>query len=256
MARLSSKSGIITGAASGLGEATARRMVQQGARLVITDINADQGHRKAEELKALGGEVHFIRQDVVREDDWAMVMDEARSRLGPIDFLVNNAAIASPADNIEKQSLDDWQRVMKVNVEGVFLGVKRAIAAMKDRGGSIVNLSSILGIVGSPTTAAYTASKGAVRLLTKSAALHCAKAGYGIRVNSVHPGFIWTPMLEETLGRLGDPGAIRAEFEAKTPLGRCGEPDDIAWGIIYLVSDEAKFVTGTELVIDGGFLAQ
>jgi 3(or 17)beta-hydroxysteroid dehydrogenase len=256
MARLSGKSGIITGAVSGIGEATARCMVRQGARLVITDIDADRGIAKAAELSALGGEVHFLRQDVRREDDWAMVMDDARSRLGPIDFLVNNAAIAAPADTIENQSLEDWRRVMEVNVEGVFLGVKSAIVAMKDRGGSIVNLSSILGIVGSPTTAAYTASKGAVRLLTKSAALHCATAGYRIRVNSVHPGFIWTTMLEETLHRLGNPDVIRAGFEAKTPLGHCGEPDDIAWGIVYLVSDEAKFVTGTELVIDGGFLAQ
>jgi NAD(P)-dependent dehydrogenase (short-subunit alcohol dehydrogenase family) len=183
----------------------------------------------------------------------------AVAEYGGLDVLVNNAAIGFPNGNVEEQTLEQWRTVMSVNLDGVFLGTKAAIAAMRKtgRGGSIINISSILGIVGSPGTAAYVASKGGVRLLSKSAALHCAKSGYAIRVNSVHPGWIETPLMDKSVrARGGDARAQRATIVAQTPLGRFGEPEDIAYGVLYLASDESRFVTGTELVIDGGYLAQ
>ena len=174
---------------------------------------------------------------------------------GQLDIVVNNAGVALGA-NVEDTTLDDWRKLMSINLDGVFLGTKCAIAAMKDHGGSIINLSSIEGLIGDPNLAAYNASKGGVRIFTKSAALHCAKAGYKIRVNSVHPGYIWTPMVEGYVGASADPEATKAALAALHPLGHIGEPDDIAYGVLYLASDESKFVTGAELVIDGGYTAQ
>lgn len=259
MGRVSGKVAIVTGAASGIGTATSRLLACEGAKIVLTDLQAEQGESVAAAICKTGGEALFMAHDVTAEAGWQTVIEQTLTRFGGLHILVNNAGVAFPNGSVEQQSLDDWRTVMSVNMEGVFLGTKYGIVAMRrtGAGGSIINFSSILGIGGSGTTAAYCASKGGVRLFTKSAALHCAQAGYRIRVNSVHPGYIWTPMLEGTLRkRGGDMEIERKRVEGLTPLGHTGEPDDIAYGVLYLASDESKFVTGTELVIDGGYLAQ
>lgn len=258
MGRLANKVALVTGAASGLGAATATLLACEGAKVVLTDLDAETGEAAATAIVDAGCDAAFVRLDVSREDDWDEAIERTMAMFGGLHVLVNNAGVAFPNGSVEGQTLDDWRAIMSVNLEGVFLGTKAGIAAMRKTGGggSIINFSSILGIGGSATTAAYCASKGGVRLFTKSAALHCAKAGYRIRVNSIHPGYIWTPMLEETLRRRGDIDEERKKIEALTPLGHAGVPDDIAYGVLYLASDESKFVTGTELVIDGGYLAQ
>jgi len=256
MGRVSGKTAIVTGAASGLGAAAAGLLAREGADVVIADLR--DGEALASGLSREGLSVRCLHLDVTSEDGWDTAVDRTVAWFGGLDILVNNAGVAFPNGSVEQQTLADWRAVMSVNLEGVFLGTKYAIAAMRagGRGGSIVNLSSILGIAASPTTASYCASKGGVRQLTKSAALHCAKAGYRIRVNSVHPGYIWTPMLEETLARRGDLEEQKRLIEAPIPMGHAGKPEDIAYGVPYLASDESKYVTGTELVIDGGYLAQ
>ena len=258
MGRVSGKIAIVTGAASGLGAASARMLAHEGAAVMLTDRQLDRGEAIAADLRQAGCSVSFLRHDVTSEADWIAVVEQTEASFGGLHVLVNNAGVGFPNGSVEEQSLEDWQSVMSVNLDGVFLGVKHAIGAMRrtGTGGSIVNVSSILGITASPTTAAYCASKGGVRLLTKSAALHCAKLGYGIRVNSLHPGYVWTPLLSETLQRRGEIEAGRRAVEALIPLGHTGEPDDIAYGVVYLASDESRYVTGAELVIDGGYLAQ
>jgi len=255
MNRVQGKVALVTGASLGLGRAAAVMLAREGARVVLTDVKSEEGGQVAEEIVASGGEAMFLRQDVANEEDWRRVMASVASRFGPLDVLVNNAGVALSA-SIEDTSLDQWRWLMSINLDGVFLGTRYAVAAMKQRGGSIINLSSIEGLIGDPNLAAYNASKGGVRLLTKSAALHCAKAGYRIRVNSIHPGYIRTPMVAGYVAAQSDPGAADAAIAAAHPLGHIGEPDDIAYGVLYLASDESKFVTGAELVIDGGYTAQ
>jgi NAD(P)-dependent dehydrogenase (short-subunit alcohol dehydrogenase family) len=255
MKRVQGKVALVTGAALGLGRAAAAMLAREGARVVLTDIQSEEGGRAAEEIVAGGGEAMFLRQDVASEEDWRRVMGSVASRFGPLDVLVNNAGVALSA-SIEDTSLEQWRWLMGINLDGVFLGTRYAITAMKRRGGSIINLSSIEGLIGDPNLAAYNASKGGVRLLTKSSALHCAKAGYKIRVNSIHPGYIRTPMVEGYVAAQADPSAASAAIAAAHPLGHIGEPNDIAYGVLYLASDESKFVTGAELVIDGGYTAQ
>jgi 3(or 17)beta-hydroxysteroid dehydrogenase len=191
---------------------------------------------------------------VSKEEDWGKVVDDTLAAFGRLDVVVNNAGIAIPG-NVEEATFADWRKLMSINLDGVFLGVKHGIRGIKkgERGGSIINLSSIEGLVGDPNLAAYNASKGGVRLLTKSAALHCAKTGTGIRVNSIHPGYVWTPMVEKGPD---DAEARRKALIALHPVGHLGQPEDIGWGVVYLASDEAKFITGSELVIDGGYTAQ
>jgi 3(or 17)beta-hydroxysteroid dehydrogenase len=252
MNRVQGKVALVTGAALGLGRAAAVMLAREGARVVLTDVKTEEGGKVAEDIVAGGGEAMFLRHDVSSEADWARVMDSVASRFGPLDVLVNNAGVLFSAP-IEETALEQWRWLMAVNCDGVFLGVKHAIAAMKERGGSIINISSVAGLVGLPNLSAYNASKGAVRLLTKAAALECAKAG--IRVNSIHPGGIWTPMLEQFVGKRGEESA-EAAAAAMHPVGHAGEPDDIAHGVVYLASDESKFVTGAELVIDGGYTAR
>lgn len=255
MKRVQGKVALVTGAALGLGRAAAMMLAREGARVVLTDLKADEGGRAAEEIVAAGGEAMFLKQDVTKEEDWQRVLASTESRFGPVDVLVNNAGVALSA-NIEDTTLEQWRWLMSINLDAVFLGTRYAIGAMKGRGGSIINISSIEGLIGDPNLAAYNASKGGVRLLTKSAALHCAKAGYKIRVNSIHPGYILTPMVEGYVATQADPGAAKAAIAAMHPLGHIGEPNDIAYGVLYLASDESKFVTGAELVIDGGYTAQ
>ncbi len=255
MARVSGKVAIVTGAALGIGKASALLLAREGAKVAVADLKADEGHAVVAEIEAAGGEALFVPLDVSREEDWTRAIADVLARFGRLDIAVNNAGIAY-AGTVESTSLDDWRRVQSINLDGVFLGTKAAVAAMKDHGGSIINLSSIEGLIGDPTLAAYNASKGGVRLFTKSAALHCARSGYRVRVNSVHPGYIWTPMVQGLTGESPDQAAARKRLEALHPVGHLGEADDIAYGILYLASDESKFMTGSELVIDGGYTAQ
>lgn len=256
MNRVAGKTALVTGAGLGLGRATALLLAREGAKVVATDIRERDGACVVEEIVAEGGEAMFLRQDVSDEGAWSAVVAATVERFGKLDVLVNNAGVAFGADT-ESTTLQQWRALMSVNLDGVFLGTRAAIAAMKlSGGGSIVNLSSIAGLVGIAGAAAYCASKGGVRSFTKVVALECARAGNGIRVNSIHPGYIWTPMVENFLSLATDPAAARAAAAAAHPVGRMGEPDDVAFGVLYLASDESKFVTGAELVIDGGYTAQ
>lgn len=254
MGRVEGKVALITGGARGLGEATGRRLAQEGATVVLTDVLDDLGQALAADI---GGRASYLNQDVTSEERWREVVDQVVAEHGRLDIVVNNAGIAHDA-TVEDTTLDAWRRVNSINSEAVFLGTREAIRVMKDqepRGGSIVNISSIAGLVGIDNLAAYNASKGAVRLFTKSAALHVAKAGYGIRINSVHPSYTWTPMVQELGDNTGDRDAFFDALASIHPLGRPGVPDDIAWGVLYLASDESTWVTGSELVIDGGITA-
>jgi cyclopentanol dehydrogenase len=251
MPRLAGKVALISGGARGMGAAEATLFAQEGAQVVIGDVLEAEGRALADSLTAKGHEVVFVRLDVTREADWRQTVDLAVSRFGKLNVLVNNAGIGAHG-RIEDISAEAWDEVMAVNAKGVFLGTKAAIPAMRRAGsGSIVNISSQLGIVGTEVTSPqYASSKGAVRLLTKVTALQYAKEG--IRANSVHPGPIVTPMTER---RRADP-TIRALQISRIPMGRYGEPNEVAYGVLYLASDESSFVTGSELVIDGGWTAQ
>ena len=251
MARLAGKVALISGGARGMGAAEARLFAQEGARVVLGDLLDDEGRAVAAEITAKGGEAVYTRLDVTSERDWERAVALALERYGALHVLVNNAGI-SAASRVEDTTAEAWDRVMDVNAKGVFLGTKAALPAMRrSGGGSIVNISSQLGLVGTDITSPqYSASKGAVRLLTKVTALQYAKEG--IRANSVHPGPIVTPMTER---RRADP-AVSDLMRSRIPLGRFGEADEVAYGVLYLASDESSFVTGSELVIDGGWTAQ
>jgi len=255
MGRVEGKTAIVTGGALGLGRAAACMLAREGARVAVTDVREAEGVAARDAIRAAGGEAIYLRHDVASEEHWIATIKATRDQFGGLDILVNNAGVALAGD-VEATTLEQWRWLMSINLDGVFLGVKHGVAAMKGKGGSIINLSSIEGLIGDPNLAAYDASKGGVRLLTKSAALHCARSGSKIRVNSIHPGYIWTPMVENYLAAQADPQAARAELNKLHPLGHIGEPDDIAYGVVYLASDESKFVTGAELVIDGGYTAQ
>jgi NAD(P)-dependent dehydrogenase (short-subunit alcohol dehydrogenase family) len=234
-----------------MGAAEAQLFAREGAKVVIGDVLDEDGRKTEAAINDLGGECLFVHLDVTSEDSWTAAIAETVSRFGKLDILVNNAGVVSRVP-LEELEVNEWDRVMNINAKGVFLGTKTAIPEMrKAGGGSIVNISSISGIAGQAyVSAVYNASKGAVRIFTKSTAIQYAPEG--IRANSVHPGPIDTPM---TSFRKGDTQA-EAESIARVPLGRTGEPDDVAYGVLYLASDEASFVTGSELVIDGGFIAQ
>ena len=247
--RLAGKAALITGAASGIGRATAALFHAEGAKVAATDLN-EAG------LKALGEDADLtLAHDVTNEARWREVVDEVVAAFGRLDILVNSAGIAA-LGNIETTTLADFRKVNAVNAEGVFLGCREAVRAMKGSGGSIVNLSSVAGIVGDASSLAYCASKGAVRLITKSAALHCARAGYGIRVNSVHPSFAETPMVLEGIKRAKDPERIRAGLMRAAPMGRMGRAEEVANMILFLACDESSFTTGAEFTVDGGLTAQ
>ena len=234
-----------------MGAAEARLFSQEGAKVVIGDVLDDDGRQTESEINELGGECLYVHLDVKSEESWASAISETVNRFGKLDILVNNAGVAS-FFMLEELSVNEWDRVMNINAKGVFLGTKAAIPEMrKSGGGSIVNISSVSGFTGqSYVSAAYNASKGAVRIFTMSPAIQYASES--IRANSIHPGPIDTPM---TAFRVGDPTAIAASI-ARIPLGRSGVPDDVAYGVLYLASDESSFVTGSELIIDGGYLAQ
>ena len=249
--RLAGKIAIVTGAASGIGAATARTLSENGATVVVTDLNAAGGAVVAGELT--NGE--FQAQDVTDEAAWEALMAEVAARHGRIDILVNNAGLLPKLSPREDTSLEEWRGVMAVNLDGGFLGVMHGSRAMKETGGAIINISSIMGLVGESIVGAYGASKGGVRILTKSAAIECTNLGYSIRINSVHPGYIDAGMFEAMADQVG-PESLRNHFRQKTPMGRLGRAEEIAKGVLYLASDDASFMTGAELVIDGGFTAR
>jgi len=255
MDRVKGKVAIITGAASGMGRAEASLLAKEGAKVVVADIDEVNGKKVAEEIGREGGKAIFVKHDVTSESDWSGLIKKTLSEFGKLDVLVNNAGVLF-AKPIEDTSLEEWRWLMSVNLDGVFLGTKYAIGAMKKSGGgSIINISSFAGTVGTiDDTAAYCASKGGVKLFSKAAALECSKAGhdYNIRVNTVHPGVIETP-LNEPLRKVE---AIMQSMVARHPIGHLGQPIDIAYAILYLASDESKFATGSELVVDGGWTAQ
>jgi len=256
MARLTDKVAVVTGGALGIGAAACEMLAREGAAVAVTDLLDDEGAAVVERIETAGGKARYWHLDVAEEAEVQRVFGEIADAFGKLDVVVNNAGIAGANKPTDEVSLEEWERVIAVNVRGVFLCTKHAIGHLRDAGGgSIVNLSSIYGIIGAPDLPPYHASKGAVRLMTKTDALLYAKEG--IRVNSVHPGYIWTPLVED-LGRQSPEGveAFRRELDAQHPIGHVGEPDDIAAGIVYLASDEAKFVTGAELVIDGGYTAR
>jgi NAD(P)-dependent dehydrogenase (short-subunit alcohol dehydrogenase family) len=256
MYRLKDKTVLVTGGALGIGRATCLLLAREGASVAITDVLDPAGHALATEITRAGGKASYWHLDVSREDQVRHVFDQVVRAMGPITVLVNNAGIAGANKPTHEVTEAEWDAVQAVNVKGVFLCTKHVIPGMKTAGGgSIINLSSIYGLVGAPDVPPYHASKGAVRLMTKTDALLYAKDR--IRVNSVHPGYIWTPMVEGVgKGSGSDLETFRRDVGALHPLGHMGEPDDIAYGILYLASDESKFVTGTELVIDGGYTAR
>ncbi|WP_413476642.1 glucose 1-dehydrogenase [Latilactobacillus fuchuensis] len=245
MDRLQNKVAIITGGIKGIGLATAQAFVAEGAQVVITDID---GTNHQTVLEALSPSAHFIEHNVADEQAWETVFTKTIELFGHVDIVVNNAGILD-FNNAEHITDDIWHKVLAVDLDGVMYGVKHGIAHMKKNGGSIINLSSIAGLIGIPNLFAYNAAKGGVKMLTKSAALYCAENQYQIRINSIHPGYVHTPMVDAY-------PEMRADLEKLHPLGRLAEASEIAQMAVYLASDESKFVTGSELVIDGGYTAQ
>jgi len=248
--RLENKVALISGGARGMGAVEAKMFVQEGAKVVIGDVLDEDGKQTEAEINETGGECVFVHLDVTDETAWQDAVAAAVDRFGKLDILVNNAGIAR-INNVEDTTSDEWDMVMDINAKGVFLGTKAAIPEIrKAGGGSIVNISSIAGLTGGRTSS-YAASKGAVRLLTKSSAIQYA--GEGIRCNSVHPGVIETPMPTPIMLNTQESRDLNA---SRHPLGRVGQPEDIAYGVLFLASDESSFMTGSELVIDGGLTAQ
>ena len=252
MGRLDGKVALISGGARGQGAAEALLFAKEGAKVVFGDLLDDEGRQIEAQVAELGGDATYIHLDVTSADDWDAAVQTALDRYGRLDILVNNAGILGRRTGLEDTTSEQWDAVLNVNAKGAFVGTKAAIPALRDAGGgSIVNISSIAGIIADPTgIPAYQASKGAVRLLTKSTALQ--HAADNIRCNSVHPGLIVTAMSEDVLA---DPDR-RQEFFGSIPLGRLGTVDDIANGVLFLASDDDSFVTGSELIIDGGLVAQ
>ena len=254
MARLEGKVALVTGGASGIGAACARALADAGAAVVISDIQDAKGGDLAAEIGKAGGNAAYRRHDVTGEAEWLDVVAEIKANYGRLDVLVNNAGIGLGAASIIDMSLEDWRRQQAVNIEGVFLGVKHGLSLMRDagNGGSIINMSSVAGLKGSPTLAGYCATKGAVRLFTKAVALEAA--AYKVRVNSVHPGIIETPIWLSIAGAPGvnAPPDLDALSQLAVPMAVKGLPEDIANGVLWLASDESRYVTGAELVIDGG----
>ncbi|MBM3482345.1 MAG: glucose 1-dehydrogenase [Alphaproteobacteria bacterium] len=253
--RLNGKIVLVTGAGAGIGTAAARALAAEGAALVLTDLNESGVSALAAELSKSNTPAIGLRHDVTDETGWEAVFKAALARFGKVDVVVNNAGIAF-VGKTEDTTLADWRRMQAVNLDGVFLGTKHAIRIMKGKGGSIINISSILGIDGTGMAAAYCASKGGVRLFTKAVAIECGDAGYNIRVNSIHPGYIQTRMFETDIEAFGSLEAKMQKVSALHPIGRVGQPEEIAAGIVFLASDESSFMTGSELVIDGGYTAR
>ncbi len=256
MKRVEGKVAVITGGASGIGKATCLLLAREGAKVAVTDIKDDEGQKVVAKIEELGGIAKYWHLDTSNEDSVGGVFTDIVHEFGSLDVLINNAGIAGVNKPTHEISREEWDKVISVNVSGVFFCTKQAIPLMqKSGGGSIINMSSIYGIIGAADLPPYHASKGAVRMMSKNDALIYAKDN--IRVNSIHPGFIWTPLVEE-LAKESPAGVetFRKQLDSLHPIGHVGEPDDVAYGVLYLASDESKFVTGTELIIDGGYTAR
>ena len=258
MHRLKGKISIITGGAMGIGQATAKLFAEEGSKVVVADIDAVNGEKVVKDIRNKGSDAIYLKLDVTKEDEWKNVIAKTIKKYGLLTILVNNAGI-SMAKDVEETTIEDWNRIMSVNATGVFLGTKYAIKAMKNNGQlcSIINRSSIDGQIAEAGLFAYCASKGAVTILTKSAALACGKKGYKIRVNSVHPGYIHTKLTEDEARGYGySPEEYFEKVGRLHPIGFIGKPIDIAYLDVFLASDESRWVTGAEYVIDGGWTAQ
>lgn len=251
--RVEGKVALVTGGGSGIGRASALTLAREGASVVVTDLKADTAEETAAMIRDAGDQARSMAQDTTDEAQWRAVMASIRDGEKRLDIVLNNAGVSNNSRLLKDTSLEHWRFVNAVNVEGVFLGTKYAIELMEEagNGGSIVNISSFYGKLGAVGSVSYNASKGAVCVFSKGAALECGKAGNGVRVNTIHPGFIETGMTRE---RLSD-DATRQWSLNRTPIGRFGQPQDIANGVLYLAGDESSFVTGAELIIDGGFTA-
>ncbi len=245
--RLEDKVALISGAARGIGASTATLFAEHGAKVIIADIIADEGQQLVDSIQANGGTASFIHLDVTRASDWQEAISQTLSLYGKLDILLNNAGILR-MQGVEEETLEGWNHAVSINQTGVFLGMKYAIPVMKEAGGSIINLSSIAGLVGTGVAATYHATKGAVRTLTKTAAVQYAKDN--IRINSMHPGLITTRLVTEGIDL-----ELRGVFEQVTPMGREGTPNEVANGALFLASDESSYMTGAELVLDGGLTA-
>jgi NAD(P)-dependent dehydrogenase (short-subunit alcohol dehydrogenase family) len=255
MNRLKNKAAVVTGGSLGIGRSCCILLAKEGAKVAVTDILDKEGKYLVNEINAMGYIAEYWHLNTSDEKNVKDVMSKVHQKFGKIDILVNNAGIAGSSHPTDETTSDEWDKVMNVNVKGVFFCTKYAIPYMKVAGGgSIINMSSIYGLISSADVPAYHASKGAVRLMTKTDALFYAKDK--IRVNSIHPGFILTPMVENYLKAMGDLNEGLKALDTLHPLGHIGEPDDIGYGVVYLASDEAKFITGSELVIDGGYTAR
>lgn len=251
--RVEGKVCVVTGGARGLGLAAVEALLAEGAKVLLTDLDQAEGQKQAERL---GADAEFVAQDVTDEASWDKVLDQAISRWGKLDVVVNNAGIALIAD-VEKSDLEGWKRTLDVNLTGVYLGTQAAIARMKDSQGSIVNIASIEGICGEPEIPAYNATKGGVRIFSRSAAIHCARSGYKIRINNVCPGFADTQLVSGALATMApsDAEAFAARQLSRIPMGRFAQPSEIASAILFLASDESSYMTGSDLVVDGGLTA-
>jgi NAD(P)-dependent dehydrogenase (short-subunit alcohol dehydrogenase family) len=260
MGKLDGKTALVTGGASGIGAGCCEIFAREGANVVITDIQDLKGEALAAEIGKAGGKARYLHHDVTREDAWVEVIADVKATEGRLDVLVNNAGIGVGAPTITEMSLEDFRRQQAINVEGVFLGIKHGLRLMREagNGGSIINMSSVAGLKGAPTLAAYSATKGAVRLLTKAVAMECAQFKDGVRVNSVHPGIIETPIWLGIVdsGGANAPPDLDAISAMAVPLGVKGVPEDIAKGVLWLACDDSRYVTATELVIDGGLTAR
>lgn len=254
--QLTNKVAVMTGGANGIGKAACLRLAEAGARVAVTDLDGEAAAEVAAEIQDQGGQASSWTLDVTKEDDVSRVLREAREKFGGLNILINNAGISGADKATDELTHEEWSKVISVNVDGVFLCTKHILPHLREAGGgSIINLSSIYGIISAPDIPPYHASKGAVRSMTKTDALLYAKEN--IRVNSVHPGFIWTPLVADLAERSGQSAEdFRAALDERHPIGHVGEPDDIAYGIVYLASEAAKFLTGSELVIDGGYTAR
>ncbi len=263
--RVDGKVALVTGGARGLGAEICRALASGGAAVLVTDVLEKEGKGVVEEIRGAGGRAEFFRQDVSAEAEWKSAIDTAIAKLGGLDILVNNAGIER-MQFVTEVSAEEFRKILDVNVTGVFLGCKHAIAAMRPggkagRGGSIINMSSVAGLVGVTALGAYNASKGAVRLLTKSVAVECGQLKTGIRCNSIHPGLIWTEMGRHFLQNfvdlklVPDMATSEATFKGSVPMGEFGVPRDIAAAALFLASDASRYMTGSELVVDGGFSA-
>ena len=255
MSRVEGKVAIVTGAASGLGLASSKKLIQEGARVVLTDINQQALETIKEHLSEFS-ETQYSTEylDVTSEESWQEVIEKVELEYGKINILINSAGISLGSD-IVSTDFEVWKKVHQVNLDSVFLGCKYAIPKIATYGsGSIINLSSISGIVAGWNTAAYNSSKAGVRLLTKSVALYCAKKGYDVRCNSIHPAFVNTPILDPIKQAFGDDEAVR-KLARQIPMNKIGDTDDVAYAVLYLASDESKFMTGSEIILDGGLSA-